>query len=120
MPVCDPVARRGYKSESCGKAFSAKSHIGRTVEEGVPACRKPSPFIHAAKLATPPWLDGDTSDEDVPVLGVRRMIDARQAAGKQFESKIREADPGGHHGNRIAARLAGTPAPKSGASSVST
>lgn len=106
VPVSDLVARLGYKSESYRKVFSAKSHIGKTVEEDVQAYLKRSPFTHAAKLATPLWIDGNTIDEDVNVLEVRRMIDALKAAGKQFESKIWEAAPGGHHFNRIDTKLA--------------
>jgi dipeptidyl aminopeptidase/acylaminoacyl peptidase len=106
VPVSDLVARLGYKSESYRKVFSAKSHIGKTVEEDVQAYLKRSPFTHAAKLATPLWIDGNTNDEDVNVLEVRRMIDALKTAGKQFESKIWEAAPGGHHFNRIDTKLA--------------
>jgi dipeptidyl aminopeptidase/acylaminoacyl peptidase len=106
VPVSDLVARLGYKSESYRKVFSAKSHIGKTVEEDVQAYLKRSPFTYAAKLETPLWIDGNTNDEDVNVLEVRRMIDAFKAAGKKFESKIWEAAPGGHHFNRIDTKLA--------------
>jgi len=106
VPVSDLVARLGYKSETYRKIFSAKSHIGKTVDEDVQAYLKRSPFTYAAKLDTPLWIDGNTIDEDVNVLEVRRMIDALKAAGKKFESKIWEAAPGGHHFNRIDTKLA--------------
>lgn len=106
VPVSDLVARLGYKSETYRKIFSAKSHIGKTVDEDVHAYLKRSPFTYAAKLDTPLWIDGNTIDEDVNVLEVRRMIDALTAAGKKFESKIWEAAPGGHHFNRIDTKLA--------------
>jgi dipeptidyl aminopeptidase/acylaminoacyl peptidase len=106
VPVSDLVARLGYKAESYRKIFSAKSHIGKTVDEDVQAYLKRSPFTYAAKLDTPLWIDGNTIDEDVNVLEVRRMIDALKAAGKKFESKIWEAAPGGHHFNRIDTKLA--------------
>ncbi len=101
VPVSDLVARLGYKAESYRAIFSAKSHVGKTVDEDVQAYLKRSPFNYAAKLETPLWIDGNTIDEDVNVLEVRRMIDALKAAGKTFESKIWEGAPGGHHFNRI-------------------
>jgi hypothetical protein len=70
VPVSDLVARLGCESESYRKVLSAKSHIGKTVEEDVPAWLKHSPFTHFAKLATPLRLNGNTSDEEVNLLAV--------------------------------------------------
>jgi dipeptidyl aminopeptidase/acylaminoacyl peptidase len=106
VPVSDLVARLGYKSESYRRIFSARSHIGKTVDEDIQEYLRRSPFTHAAKLQTPLLIHSTTNDEDVNVLEVRRLIDALKAAGKQFESKIYENAPGGHHFNRLDTKLA--------------
>ena len=63
-------------------------------------------MTHAAKLATPLLIHTNTSDEDVNVLEVQRLIAALKAEGKPFEYKIYENAPGGHSFNRTDTRLA--------------
>lgn len=106
VPVSDLVGRLGYKSESYRQIFSARNHIGKTVDEDIGEYLRRSPYTHAAKLATPLLIHSNTNDEDVNVLEVRRLIDALKAAGKTFESKIYENAPGGHSFNRIDTKLA--------------
>jgi dipeptidyl aminopeptidase/acylaminoacyl peptidase len=106
VPVSDLVARMGYKPDSYRRLFSAPYHIGKTAEEDVQEYLRRSPFYHANKLQTPLLVHTNTSDEDVNVLEVRRLIDALQAAGKKFEHKIYENAPGGHSFNRLHTKAA--------------
>ncbi|MBM3796497.1 MAG: S9 family peptidase [Acidobacteria bacterium] len=106
VPVSDLVARMGYKTESYRRLFSASYHIGKTAEENVNEYLRRSPVTHAHKLVTPLLIHTNTSDEDVNVLEVRRLIAALQAAGRKFEYKIYENAPGGHTFNRIDTKLA--------------
>jgi len=105
-PVSDLVGRLGYKPESYRQIFSARNHIGKTVDQDIGEYLRRSPYTHAAKLQTPLLIHSTTNDEDVNVLEVRRLIDALKAAGKTFESKIYDKAPGGHHFNRIDTKLA--------------
>lgn len=104
VPVSDLVARMGYKTDSYRKIFS--DSIGKDANDNVKEYLKRSPYTYAAKLATPLLIHSNTIDEDVNVLEVQHLIAALKAEGKQFESKIYEAAPGGHHFNRIDSRLA--------------
>jgi dipeptidyl aminopeptidase/acylaminoacyl peptidase len=106
VPVSDLVARMGYKTESYRRLFSAGYHIGKDANDNVKEYLARSPVTHAAKLRTPLLIHGATNDEDVNVLEVQRLIAALKAEGKQFESKIYDNPPGGHHFNRIDTKLA--------------
>ena len=106
VPVSDLVARMGYKSESYRALFSAPYHIGKTAEEDVKEYLRRSPVSHVKKLATPLLIHTNTTDEDVNVLEVERLIAALKAEGKKFEYKIYQAAPGGHVFNRLDTRLA--------------
>ncbi len=104
VPVSDLVARMGYKTDSYRRIFSES--FGKDANDNVTEYLRRSPYTHAAKLATPLLIHSNTNDEDVNVLEVRHLIAALKAEGKQFESKIYEAAPGGHHFNRIDTKLA--------------
>ena len=65
-----------------------------------------TPYFHAAELQTPLLVHSNTNDEDVNVMEVEHLIAELKANGKQFESKIYENAPGGHHFNRIDTALA--------------
>ncbi len=106
VPVSDLVARMGYKSPSYQAEFSAPYHIGKTAEANVQEYLKRSPVTHVNKLATPLLIHTNTSDEDVNVLEVERLIAALKAAGKKFEYKIYQNAPGGHQFNRLDTKLA--------------
>jgi dipeptidyl aminopeptidase/acylaminoacyl peptidase len=102
-PVSDLIERRKYIktmsqtiTESAGEAAAADD------EE----YRRRSPVTYAGKLERPLLIHGNTNDETVRIVEVRRLIDALKAAGKNFEYKIYDAAPGGHHFNRIDTRLA--------------
>jgi dipeptidyl aminopeptidase/acylaminoacyl peptidase len=106
VPVCDLVARMGYKDQGYRDLFSAPYHIGKTAGEDVDEYRRRSPAWHADKLATPLLIHTTTNDEDVHVLEVENLLKALKAAGKTFEHKIYEDAPGGHQFNRLDTRLA--------------
>jgi dipeptidyl aminopeptidase/acylaminoacyl peptidase len=106
VPVCDLVARMGYKGQAYRELFSAPYHIGKTAEEDVNEYRRRSPAWNAEKLQTPLLIHTTTNDEDVNVLEVEHLIKALKAAGKTFEHKVHKDAPGGHAFNRIDTRLA--------------
>jgi dipeptidyl aminopeptidase/acylaminoacyl peptidase len=106
VPVCDLVARMGYKDQGYRDLFSAPYHIGKTAEEDVNEYRRRSPAWNAEKLQTPLLVHTTTNDEDVNVLEVEHLIKALKAAGKTFEHKVYKDAPGGHEFNRIDTKLA--------------
>jgi dipeptidyl aminopeptidase/acylaminoacyl peptidase len=106
VPVCDLVARMGYKGQGYRELFSAPYHIGKTAEEDVNEYRRRSPAWNADKLQTPLLVHTNTNDEDVNVLEVEHLIKALKAAGKPFEHKVYKDAPGGHQFNRLDTRLA--------------
>jgi dipeptidyl aminopeptidase/acylaminoacyl peptidase len=106
VPVCDLVARMGYKGQGYRELFSAPYHIGKTAREDVNEYRKRSPAWHAEKLQTPLLIHTTTNDEDVNVLEVEHLIKSLKAANKTFEYKVYKDAPGGHEFNRIDTKLA--------------
>jgi dipeptidyl aminopeptidase/acylaminoacyl peptidase len=106
VPVCDLVARMGYKDQGYRDLFSAPYHIGKTAEENVNEYRNRSPAWNAEKLQTPLMVHTSTNDEDVNVLEVEHLIKALKAAGKKFEHRVYKDAPGGHEFNRIDTKLA--------------
>ena len=109
-PVTDLLERRKYlKSMPQTIVESAGEDAAKDDEE----YRKRSPVTYAAKLSKPLLIHGNTSDETVHVVEVQHLVDALQAAGRNFEHKIYQAAPGGHHFNRIDTQLARNPGPRS-------
>jgi dipeptidyl aminopeptidase/acylaminoacyl peptidase len=106
VPVCDLVARMGYKAQGYRDLFSAPYHIGKTAEENVNEYRRRSPAWNAEKLQTPLLVQTTTNDEDVNVLEVEHLIKALKAAERKFEHKVYKDAPGGHEFNRIDTKLA--------------
>jgi dipeptidyl aminopeptidase/acylaminoacyl peptidase len=106
VPVCDLVARMGYKDQGYRDLYSASYHIGKTAEEDVNEYRRRSPVWNAEKLQAPLLIHTTTNDEDVHVLEVEHLIRALKAADRKFEHKIYKDAPGGHEFNRIDTKLA--------------
>ncbi len=106
VPVCDLVARMGYKDQGYRDLFSAPYHIGKTAEEDVNEYRRRSPAWNAEKLQTPLLIHTTTNDEDVNVLEVEHLIKSLKAAEKRFEHRVYKDAPGGHEFNRIDTKLA--------------
>ena len=96
VPVCDLVARMGYKGQGYRDLFSAPYHIGKTAEDDVNEYRRRSPAWNGEKLQTPLLIHTTTNDEDVNVLEVEHLIQALKAEGKTFEHKVYKDAPGGH------------------------
>ena len=102
-PVSDLLERRKYlKSLPQTIAESAGEAAAKDDEE----YRRRSPVTWAAKLEKPLLVHGNTSDETVHVAEVQHLVDALRAAGREFQFKIYDAAPGGHHFNRIDTKLA--------------
>jgi dipeptidyl aminopeptidase/acylaminoacyl peptidase len=106
VPVCDLVARMGYKGQGYRDLFSAPYHIGKTAEDDVNEYRRRSPAWNAEKLQTPLLVHTTTNDEDVNVLEVEHLIKALKAADRKFEHKVYKDAPGGHEFNRIDTKMA--------------
>jgi dipeptidyl aminopeptidase/acylaminoacyl peptidase len=106
VPVCDLVARMGYKGQGYRDLFSAPYHIGKTAEDDVKEYRRRSPAWNAEKLQTPLLIHSTTNDEDVNVLEVEHLIKALKAAERKFEHRIYKDAPGGHEFNRIDTKFA--------------
>jgi len=102
-PVSDLLERRKYlKSMPQTMAESAGEAAAKDDEE----YRRRSPVTWAAKLEKPLLVHGNTNDETVHVAEVQHLVEALKAAGRQFQYKIYDAAPGGHHFNRIDTQLA--------------
>ncbi|MHB0972574.1 MAG: alpha/beta hydrolase family protein [Thermoanaerobaculia bacterium] len=99
VPVSDLVQRMGYTGQEYRDIF--EEFIGDQPEDNPMEYRKRSPVYHASKLETPLLIHTNTNDEDVNVMEVEHLIAALKAAGKKFEYKIYQNEPGGHHFNRI-------------------
>jgi len=106
VPVCDLIARMGYKTQAYRDLYSAPYHIGKTAYEDVNEYRRRSPAWNAHKLQTPLLIHTNTNDEDVNVLEVEHLIKSLKAAGKKFEYEIFQDAPGGHSFDRLDTRLA--------------
>jgi dipeptidyl aminopeptidase/acylaminoacyl peptidase len=99
VPVSDLVQRMGYTGQGYRDIFAR--FIGDQPENNVMEYRRRSPVFHAEKLRTPLLIHTNTNDEDVNVMEVQHLIAALKAAGKKFEYKIYENEPGGHAFNRL-------------------
>jgi dipeptidyl aminopeptidase/acylaminoacyl peptidase len=106
VPVTDLITRLKYRDPDYEKLFSAPYHIGKTVAQDAEEYRQRSPITHVSRLKAALLIHGNTSDEDVRVIEIQKMIDALRAAGKQFEYKIYTNAPGGHAFNRLDTKLA--------------
>ncbi len=101
VPVSDLIMRLGYMNENYRKLFSGSHHIGKEVFQDVKEYRRRSPAFNAHKLQTPLLIYANTNDDDVLIEEVEHLISALKANNKEFEYKIFEDVPGGHHFDRI-------------------
>ena len=106
VPVSDLVTRLGYLDEDYRKAFSAKYHLGKTVNEDVALYRQRSPVWNVHKLRTPLLIHTTTNDRDVNVVEVEQLIRGLKAEKKDFQYKIFKDAPGGHSFDRIDTAMA--------------
>src|SRR5258706_10695948 len=86
-PVADLLERGKYlKSMPRTIAESAGEAPAKDDEE----YRRRSPVTWAAKLEKPLLIHGNTNDETVHVSEIRHLVEALEAAGRQFQYKIYE------------------------------
>jgi dipeptidyl aminopeptidase/acylaminoacyl peptidase len=105
-PVSDLVQRMGYSDDEYRELFSAPYHIGKTAEQDLEEYQRRSPAWHVDELRIPLRIHTNTNDEDVRYTEVQHLIQALQAAGKDFEYKVYEDAPGGHSMDRMDTKLA--------------
>ena len=96
VPVSDITFRLTYHSETYGKLFSDKYHIGKTPKEAPEEYARRSPVTYAKDLRIPLMITTTENDNDVWVKEVQRMIDALKSHNKAFEYKIYGPSKGAH------------------------
>jgi dipeptidyl aminopeptidase/acylaminoacyl peptidase len=101
VPVSDLVERIRILGPGYGQMFAAPHHLGKTVTEAPEEYRRRSPSFHAHKLAAPLLIHANTSDIDVQLPELQRLLAALNDAGKKFEHHIYTNAPGGHYFNRL-------------------
>src|SRR5262245_14573321 len=100
-PVSDLEERIRIRGKDYEQLFAAPYHLGKTVAEAPEEYRRRSPARSAQKLHTPLLIHANTNDEDVKFEEVKKLIEALQAAGKDFSYRIYTNAPGGHLFNRL-------------------
>ncbi len=100
VPVSDLVQRMGYLGPGYQAYYDVEYHIGQTPYENLEEYKRRSPVWNVEKLERPVRIHGNVHDEDVNVIEVEHLIQALEAAGKEFEAKIYDL-PGGHSFDRL-------------------
>lgn len=101
VPVSDLETRIRTLGKGYEQLFAAPYHLGQTLAEAPEEYRRRSPASNAEKLRTPLLVHANTSDVDVSIAEVQRLIRALQDAGKDFQYHIYTNAPGGHLFNRL-------------------
>ncbi|MFA5713801.1 MAG: prolyl oligopeptidase family serine peptidase [Bacteroidales bacterium] len=101
VPVSDLESRLGSHDARYNAFFTAKYHIGESIQENPAEYKRRSPSFHASKLEKPLLIYTNTNDNDVYVEEVVAMIDSLKAHNRVFQYKIFEDEPGGHGFDRI-------------------
>jgi dipeptidyl aminopeptidase/acylaminoacyl peptidase len=101
VPVSDLEERIRIRGKDYEQLFAAPYHLGKTVAEAPEEYRKRSPAANATKLKTPLLVQANTNDEDVTAREIAKLIEALQAAGKDFQYHLYTNAPGGHLFNRL-------------------
>lgn len=101
VPVSDVAYRLEYQMPGYKDNFSADYHVGKLPEEDPEEYARRSPVSYASQLRVPLMITTAKNDDDVSWLEVKRMIDALEEHGKDFEYKIYDAMPGAHLFDRI-------------------
>ncbi len=104
VPVSDLESRLGSHNEAYARNFTAKYHIGETIEENPMEYKRRSPSFHAHKLRKPLMIYTNTNDDDVHVEEVLVMIDSLKHHKKDFKYKVFQDEPGGHSFDRLDSR----------------
>ncbi|HWX22662.1 MAG TPA: alpha/beta fold hydrolase [Candidatus Binatia bacterium] len=101
VPVSDLEERIRVRGKGYEELFAAPYHLGKMVSEAPEEYRRRSPAWNAEKLRTPLLLHANTNDQDVTIGEVQRLLQALQAAEKNFTYRIYTNAPGGHDFNRL-------------------
>ena len=106
VPVSDLEERIRILGKGYEDLFSAPYHLGKTVAEAPEEYHRRSPAWNAEKLRTPLLIHANTSDDDVKIQEVQKLLTALRAAGKDFQCHVYTNAPGGHLFNRLDTPLA--------------
>jgi dipeptidyl aminopeptidase/acylaminoacyl peptidase len=106
VPVSDLLERIRIRGKGYEELFSAPYHLGKSVDEAPEEYRRRSPAWNAQKLRTPLLVHANTNDEDVTAREIERLIQALEAARKDFTYHLYTNAPGGHYFNRLDTALA--------------
>jgi dipeptidyl aminopeptidase/acylaminoacyl peptidase len=101
VPVSDLANRLASHTPEYTAYFTAKYHIGQTIEENPEEYKRRSPSTYAKDLRKPLLIHTNTNDNDVYVEEVLLMIDSLKAHGKEFDYKVFQEIAGGHGFDRI-------------------
>ena len=101
VPVSDVAYRLSYQEKSYTRNFTQPYHVNATPEEAPEEYARRSPVTYASKLCRPLMITTCINDADGSWTEVKRMIDALEAAGKDFEYKIYPPMDGAHSFERI-------------------
>jgi dipeptidyl aminopeptidase/acylaminoacyl peptidase len=100
VPVSDLVLRMGYLGQDYRDLYEAPYHIGQSVEENLAEYKRRSPVWNVDKLTRPVRIHTNPNDEDVNFIEVEHLVQALEAAGKDFEYQVYDV-PGGHSHDRL-------------------
>ncbi len=100
VPVSNLVMRMGYLGPDYQAYYDAEHHIGQTPEENLEEYKRRSPVYNVDKLTRPLRIHTNPHDEDVNYIEVQHLIQALEAAGKDFEYEVYDV-PGGHSFDRL-------------------
>lgn len=101
VPVSDLANRLASHTPEYTANFTAKYHIGETIEENPEEYKRRSPSTYAKDLSKPLLIHTNTNDNDVYVEEVQLMIDSLKAHDKVFDYKVFQEIAGGHGFDRI-------------------
>lgn len=101
VPVSDLENRLESHDESYTAYFTARYHIGESIEDNPEEYARRSPTNYAANLDKPLMIYTNTNDNDVYVEEVELMIETLKSYDKEFEYKIFQDASGGHGFDRI-------------------
>ena len=100
-PVSDLEERIRILGKDYEKLFAAPYHLGKTAAEAPEEYHRRSPAWNVEKLRTPLLIQANTSDRDVTLPEIERLVRALQVAGKDFTRHVYTNAPGGHLFNRL-------------------
>ncbi len=106
VPVSDLANRLASHDSSYTAYFTAKYHIGESIDNNPKEYKRRSPSTYAKDLTKPLLIHTNTNDDDVYVEEVLLMIDSLKAHKKDFLYKVFKDYPGGHSFDRIDIKIA--------------